>query len=199
MVVIGFVLPGCVSTGGKQPPPEQPPVAAVHQVQSLWQGRIVTTADVVHQGAQLPGLAGRVYLLGPDLANGVKGKGKLAVDLYETDRTGPDGQPRLAEHYEFPDDVLNRLLRKDTMIGWGYTVFLPWPEYRAEIKHVRLKISFTPENGSPLFAQPTQLSLRNDEGPILVERTVPASSLDVNQTGATIPMRVPVVTNPEKH
>jgi len=192
------LLPGCVSTGAKNGVPEQPPVGPAYQVQALWQGRIVTALDTVHQGAKLPGLAGRVYLLGKDLGKSVKGEGKLLVDLYESDKTGTD-EPRLLEHYEFPGAVLNQLLKKDTWIGWGYTVFLPWPEYRAEIKHVQLQMSFVPEKGTTLFAPPTQLVLRNDNAPVVVRRTAPVSSQDVSQTGAAIPMRIPVASAPESH
>jgi len=193
------LLPGCVSTGAKSGVPEQPPVGPAHQVQALWQSRIVTAADTVHQGTQVPGLAGRVYLLGKDLGNSVKGNGKLFVDLYESDKTGTNEQPRLLEHYEFPSAVLNQLLRKDTWIGWGYTVFLPWPEYRPEIKHVRLQISFVPDTGTPLFAPPAQVSLQSDDNAPVVQRTVAVPSQDVSQTGATIPMRVPVANPSENH
>jgi hypothetical protein len=198
VVMLGLsVSPGCVSTGGKKAIPEQPLVAPASQVQSLWRGQIVATADVTHKGAQLPGLAGRVYLVGEDLKHTVKAKGKLLVDLYESDLAGPDGQPRLLEHYEFPEEVMNRLLRKDNVIGWGYTVFLPWPEYRPDIKRARLRICFMPENGTTLFAEPTLLTLHNDGGTRPVERVVPVSSQDVNQTGANIPMRVGVTNPPE--
>ena len=186
LLVFGLaVLPGCVSTGGKKGVPEQAPTGPVAQVQSLWQGRIVNTRDPVHQGAPLPGVAGRVYLFGQDFGTGLKAKGKLLVDLCESDPRGPDGQPRLLEHYEFPDEVLQRLLRKDSIIGWGYTVFLPWPEYNPEIKHVQLKVCFAPEQGTSMYEQPHQLTVRNDQAPAppaVVERVVPAIAEDVNQT-----------------
>jgi hypothetical protein len=189
-----------MSTGSKKGVPEQPPVGPAVQVQSLWQGRIVTTADVVHKGGQLPGMAGRVFLFGPDLGpeneagsgrgHPVKGKGKLLVDLYEAT---PNAQPRLLEHYEFPNDVLNRLLRKDG-IGWGYTVFLPWPEYRPETKRVQVRVSFEPDEGGALFAPPAQITLRNDSGPpvapVVTERVMPVNAQDPSHVGAQIPMRI---------
>jgi hypothetical protein len=200
IMVLGLCgLSGCVSTGAKKGIPEQPPVRPVCQVQSLWHGQIATAPDTAHQGAQLPGLVGRVYLLDQDLATGLKGKGKLVVDLYDSEQKGADGQPRLLEHYEFPEDVLNRLLRKDTVIGWGYTIFLPWPEYRPEIKRPQIKMCFVPQNGTSLFAQPTQLALRRNGGPLPVERVLPVSARDVSQTGNTIPMRLDVTNPGENH
>jgi hypothetical protein len=50
-----------------------------------------------------------------------------------------------------------------------------------------------------VFAEPTQLSLRNDGGLVMTQRVVPVSFQDASQTGANIPMRVPVASAPEKH
>jgi hypothetical protein len=186
---LSFVA-GCVSTPKKDQ--DQPPTGPVCRVESYWHSGIVTTADVVHKGTTLPGLAGRVYFLGQDMGTPLKGKGKLLVDMYDDVHVSPEGQPRLLEHYEYPDEVLARLIRKD-MIGWGYTVFLPWPEYRPDIKHVQLKVSFTPDAGTPMFAPPIQLTVRNSNNPLVSERvaTVKAEELSpYNPSGAQIPMRI---------
>src|SRR6516162_4326766 len=157
-----FLIPGCVTTGAGRGRPDTPPEGPVNQVQAAWQNEILVTADVVHQGAPLPGLAGRLYLFGADLGNPVKGNGKVIIDLFDVGQRGPNGQPKMLQRWIFDKDTLNRLLRRD-IIGWGYTLFLPWPDYPAALKRVQLKVCYQPEKGTPMFAPDTVLSLRHKE------------------------------------
>ena len=79
----------------------QPPVAEA--ASGVW----VTTADVVHQGAQLSGLAGRVYLLGQDMATPTTGNGALHVELFNA---SAPGQPVMMETWDFDPDTLEARL-----------------------------------------------------------------------------------------
>jgi hypothetical protein len=189
IMILGLaLLPGCASVDSNAKGGVSPPVAPVAQLQALWQNRVITTPDVAHKGASLPGLVGRVYLLGTDLTQPVKGDGTLLVDLYDADQNTPQGQQRLLEHYEFPKKVLDQLLRKD-VVGWGYTVFLPWPEYQPDIKHVELRASYNRANGTTVFSDAAQLCFHSDNaGLTVVQHTMAPTT---SQTKNTIPMRVP--------
>jgi hypothetical protein len=153
-----FLLAGCLTPGlgpGKCGAPLEGPAT---QVYSAWQNEVVVTADVVNHGAPLPGLAGRLYLFGADPGNPLKGKGKVTVDLFDVDQPGPDGHPKMLQRWVFDKNTLDRLLRKD-LIGWGYTLFCPWPDYRPEVQRVELKVCYEPENSTPMFAPQTTVSL----------------------------------------
>jgi hypothetical protein len=163
IMVLGL-LPcgGCLGTRNHRPEMEKPPVGPVHQVHAVWQNQLMITPDAVNHGSPLPGLAGRCYLFGPDLGHTVKGEGRLVVDVFDSAQAGADGQPRLIERWDFDKDTLNRLLRKD-FFGWGYTLFLPWPDYRPDYTRLQIQICYVPENGAFMYAPRTSLTLRRDE------------------------------------
>src|SRR5208337_2466794 len=99
----------------------------------------------------LPGLAGRLYLFGPNIDYPLAGDGRLTVDLFN-DEPEAGKEPKLLEQWRIDKDTLKRLLKKDT-IGWGYTLFLPWGTYKPEITHVHLRLRYDPAHGTPIFHQ----------------------------------------------
>jgi len=161
-----FLFSGCLTPGAGTDKMELPPLAPASQVHSAWQNHIVVTNDVVHQGAPLPGLAGRVYLFGADEGNPVRGNGKVTVDLFDLGQRGTDGQPKMLQRWIFDKDNLSRLFRRDT-IGWGYTLFLPWPDYQPEVQRVKIKVSYEPEKGNILYSPETLVSLRREDSPTI--------------------------------
>ena len=153
-----LLTPGCVTTQSWVNSPE--PAPSVCQVHTYWEGRIQVTQDVVNGGRPLPGLAGRLYLFGTEIKFPEKGDGSVVVDLYDASNTQPGIQPKHIERWQFDAGNLNKLLRKDK-IGWGYTLFLPWPNYTPDITRVQLNVCYTPAKGNPLYAPPSTISLRN--------------------------------------
>jgi hypothetical protein len=154
-----LIVPGCVTTLPWTSNQEAAP--GICQVIALWEGRIVTTQDVVNGGQPLSGLAGRMYLYGPEFKYPEKGDGAVAVDLYDVTNLPPGGQPKLLERWQLDPGNLAKLLRKDK-IGLGYTLFLPWSTYRPDITRVQLNICYTTAKGAPVYSQPTTISLRNE-------------------------------------
>src|SRR5712671_585310 len=154
-------MPGCVGADGKLsmshfgPAHKAAPASAVALVETMWESRVVVTEDTVNEGAPLPGLAGRVYLFGPKLGHPLQVKGTLYVLAHEV---LPDNKTAKMEAWEIDPATFQRLGSSDK-IGWGYTVFLPLSKYRPEVKHVKLQVKFTPENGTPLFSPTTDVSL----------------------------------------
>ena len=80
--------------------------------------------------------------------------------------------------------TLQRLVKKD-MIGWGYTLFLPWGSYRPNLTKVHLALRYDPEKGPPLFAEPSSLIVDHSEGPAV--RTTSATI----QPGSGQPLHMP--------
>ena len=118
---------------------------------ATWRPDVYYAADPAHGGVERPTLFGRVYLFGPELGFPMTGDGKLVVDLYEgAVPHGATGTP--LEEWRFDPATLKGLLKRD-MIGWGYTIPLPWSTYRADVTTVVLKARYEPTKGAPLFAE----------------------------------------------
>jgi len=171
-MIQGCVGPeGGVSKSFHRGPVEKPPEGSIQQVQALWENRVITTQDVVNQGQPLLGLAGRIYFFGEEVGHPLAGKGTLTVDAHEF---LPDGKTRMLERWEIDPKTLAKLGRKDT-IGWGYTVFLPWSTYRADIARVQLQAKFVPEQGVPMFSPASPVSLRQEAPPVVSSNMVPTA------------------------
>jgi hypothetical protein len=133
---------------------DAPPLAPVHQVVATWHNEVVFAPDPVHGGVQSPGLAGRLYLFGPEIKEPLGGDGSVVVDLF--DDSGP--KPVMLEEFRLDPDSLRKLQRKD-MIGWGYTLFLPWGTYKPEIKQIHMRLCYQPAKGAPLYSESSRMAL----------------------------------------
>ncbi len=149
---------------GRTQAAEQAPTGPVCKVVGCWQSRLVETHDAANGGAPLRGLAGQVYLFGPDLPEGgvgppVSGDGELTVELYQERPMAAGGEPVALERWQFPPESLKLQLRKHPW-GWGYSLFLPWGKsYRPDITHVRLRVCYTPPGAAPLHSLSTMIDL----------------------------------------
>jgi hypothetical protein len=173
---------------------EEPPTGVVHQLTVQWVNQVIFTPDPVHGGAPTPGLAGRLWLYGPEIGIPFAGDGSLVVDLFEEAPGGPDGKPIQRERWNIDKDTLRRLLKKD-MIGWGYTLFLPWSTYRSEVTQVRLRVCYQPANGPPIYAPERSTSLTSPE----VANTVVGQRENTDglkQTSAKVPAPAPAPSRP---
>ena len=126
----------------------------------------MVTQDIVNQGAPLKGIAGRLYLFGPD-GFPLVGEGSVTVDLCDMTPETTGGQPKLIERWEIDRETLRKLAKKD-MIGWGYTLFLPWSTYRPEINRVQLQVRYAPDKGLPLFSSQSMVTLRTEMPPVTI-------------------------------
>jgi hypothetical protein len=157
-----FFLAGCVSTSpflhrGEQKPPVEP-----CRVVAAWNPAVVFTPDPAHDGTPTPGLAGRIYLFGPEIDYPVLGGGGLHVALFD-DSQGPAGNGSAPlEEWQFDPQTFKRLQHHDP-VGWGYTVFLPWGTYKPEITRIHLKVRYEPPQGFPLFAASAPMTLVDPE------------------------------------
>jgi hypothetical protein len=145
---------GCTALDSFVAGGDGPPTGAVYQVVATWNNKVAYSPDPTHGGAPMPGLAGRLYLFGPQIDFPVKADGSVVVDLYDE----TSGKPVMLEEWRFDRDTLQKLLRED-MIGWGYTMFLPWGTCKADVKQVRLRLCYQPASGSPLYAESALMTL----------------------------------------
>jgi hypothetical protein len=175
------LVAGCVTPPGPQKSADAaaPPKGTACQVVPIWNNQVAFIPDPTQRGAPAPGLAGRIYLFGQELGTPMTTDGTLVVELYdetpppEQRRRAADGRPLPLEVWQFDKDTLKRLLCKDAF-GWGYTVFLPWANYRPDIMQVRLRTCYTTPQGIPLYSEgdPLALSSGGETGQITVTQSV---------------------------
>jgi hypothetical protein len=152
---------GCVTTSGSQMLPALLEKSAVPcQVVATWHNQVAFAPDPVNAGKPSPGLAGRIYLFGPQIDYPLLAEGSLIVDLYAAVPDKPEAGLVYLEQWRLSKEHLKLMERKD-VIGWGYTVFLPWGTYRPDITQVQLKVRFEPANRTPLYGETTALTLNH--------------------------------------
>ena len=149
---------GCHTT---QPVPEEFTTAPVHQVHVTWSDKIAVTTDCGHdRGADLPGLVGRLYLMGADLGHTVRANGRVLVDLYDT---SPPAQPKFLGRWQISKENVGKFAQKDR-IGLGYTLFLPLPpDFKPDSNKFQLQVSYLPDDGPAMFASRSKLTINKDE------------------------------------
>lgn len=181
-------LAGCVVTNPFQASKEEPPTGFAQKIEAAWEGRVMTTQDIVNQGVPLKGIAGRLYLFGAD-GFPLVGEGSVTVDLCDVTPETTGGQPKLLERWEIDRETLRKLAKKD-MIGWGYTLFLPWSTYRPEINRVQLQVRYAPDKGLPLFSSQSVVSLHGQMPVVVTSRQVPVAPAAAVPTIPAPPMPV---------
>jgi hypothetical protein len=162
----GVVLLGLLALSGgcvlldsdKSESLKPPPPGDAFQVIATWQNHVQFTPDPTRAGEPGPGLAGRLYLFGKQIDFPLTGKGQLVVDLFDES----SGEAVLQEEWRIDPITLDRLLRKD-VLGWGYTLFLPWKNYRPDICKIRMRCRYEPDKGAPLFCE-TPVTLASENG-----------------------------------
>jgi hypothetical protein len=161
LLLVSGMSVGCITMPVLHWRQETPPSGPVTRIVATWENQVIYTPDSVNGGRDLPGLAARLYLFSGDTGFPVQGDGAVQVDLYDVTNLPPGQQPKFPlERWNYDRDNLKRLLRKD-MIGYGYTIFLPWSTYQPEINQVRLVVSYVPEKGAPVYAPQFTMALNS--------------------------------------
>lgn len=132
--------------------------AQTAEITTTWRNRVDYLPDPSRGGQMGAGLAGQLFLYDGRMQPAAA-EGKLTVALYdETPR--PAGQPaNLPEGWEFQKEDLKKLVTTDERFGRSYALFLPWPTYRHDVTRVRIAVRYEPENGHPLYADETRITL----------------------------------------
>jgi hypothetical protein len=171
---IGIALAlACLSTGcettsqwfsatGGSAKPSGPP----QHMEAMWRKGVEWLPDPTKNNQPGPVLECRLYFwAGEDVKYTSAVDGKLTVDLFD-DSGRTAGQPsKQLERWVFENDALKNLLQKDAWLGQGYTVGLPWPSYRSDIKEVHLTMKFEPkEGGQPISTSSGIMTLGGPSG-----------------------------------
>ena len=189
---------GCVATESFHIPDlGDESTAPVCRIEAWWENKVMYAADPANRGAPTPGLAGRVYLHGEQVGKPLRADGTMIVDLHAVLPERQDGQLVHLERWNLDKDTLRRLLRQD-IIGWGYTLFLPWGTYRPNITQVQLKLQWTPPKGIPLYAdnKPMVLSTTTDPVPVVTTRQEILQPVVPLPTRGAAPPALPAATMP---
>jgi hypothetical protein len=128
----------------------------------VWNPSVVFTPDPVHDGKANPGLAGRIYLFGPEIGCPMLGNGGLVVQLFDDTKPCAEKEAKPLEEWRLDPVGFKQLQRRDA-IGWGYTLFLPWGTYKPEINQVHLKVCYQPPKGFPIYAASSPITLSDPE------------------------------------
>lgn len=174
LALVGLLtLTGCVSTlSWDDLFKDHPPTGKISTMAAKWESRVFSAPDIARQGQPGPCLAGRLYLFGPEIGTPLAGNGHVKVDMLVEGIVNEQGQPVIApgcgkkilwETWNFSEDVLKIGLRKD-IIGWGYTILLPWGNYHPAINNVELVVTYTPQEGIPMYRR-TLLRLEREIRP----------------------------------
>src|SRR5262249_24392601 len=121
-------------------------------MEAFWAKGVEWVPDPTKNGQPGPVLSCRLYFFpGEDVGFTSTADGTLTVDLYD-DSGRAAGQPsKHLEEWVFKSDVLQKMLQKDARLGEGYTIGLPWPSYRPDIRQIHLTLRFDPaKDGQPL-------------------------------------------------
>lgn len=168
---------GCVSLPWKTASGVVVDGSGVAQAHAVWDNRVHIAADSVNNGVPQPGIAGRVFLFGPEFGAPLKGaRGKVTVDMFDATNQTPGEQLPWMERWNFDPQTLQRLQQKD-MIGWGSTLFLMSKSLKdkPDVTQVQLKLCFVPENAAPIYAPPAMVSLREGGAIPITQVQVPAA------------------------
>jgi hypothetical protein len=141
----------CASSKPGEPPAPAPSPAPPPQpgqvpktVSAYWERQLKSAPDTQRNGENVPGLVGRMFLF-DQKDHMLCYDGTLTVKLYD-EKPVQGGQEVFLEQWNFDKDSLRRLQRKDGMIGWGYTIFLPTATCtNPNVKFIRVVASFVPE------------------------------------------------------
>jgi hypothetical protein len=138
----------------------------VAEIATAWRNKIEYLPNPAANGAMQPGLAGQVFLYTAD-AKPALAHGNLIIDLIDETPRPPGIPPLTPERWEFKKDVLKNLRTLDERFGECYVIFLPWPTYRPDVTHIRLRVRYEPEGGGfPIYAPETRLILGASGGGI---------------------------------
>jgi hypothetical protein len=148
----------------------------VNQVVTVWDNHIRVAPDSQHVGVNVPLLAGRMYLLNEEAHSCVEAHGMVVAQMYDMTPLAKGESPIKLAEWTYKADALRGLKQKDS-IGEGYTLVLPWDNYRPDIKDVQIQLCYLPVHGPARYTEPQRLALQTlaeADGKVTQRKVVPA-------------------------
>ena len=134
--------------------------AAIH-IMSMWRDKVEYLPDPTKNGAMGAGIVGQLFLYGPDMKF-VDANGTLTIEMYDETVKAGRAEPIFLGKWTFDKEVLRRLITVDERWGKSYALFLPWPDYKADITRVSLKVRYDQEGGFPIWAPATTVTFNQN-------------------------------------
>lgn len=142
--------------------PEAPPEGPVAEVVAVWRDGLVVLPDPANGGAPTPGFMGKICLAGMEGFN-VAADGPVTIHLYDDQQT-PTNPPVPREMWTIPPEILKTVLKKESPLGWTYTLWLPWSNYSPKVSQTTLVVQYKDKTGREVWGKPYFMTVRDQEG-----------------------------------
>jgi hypothetical protein len=166
----------------------------------LWRDRVEYLPDPTKNGAMGAGIVGQMFLYDREMKF-VNADGSLTIEMYDESHRIPGVEPKFLGKWTFSKDVIRQLITVDERWGKSYALFLPWPDYKADISRVRLAGRYEQDGGHTVYIQPSTVTF-NQNVPgigdsVHTSRTVtPGTQTQTFQSST--PANFPVASTPSK-
>ena len=119
------------------------------QMEMIWYRDVKYLPDPTRGGTPSMAIGGRMFLFtGQAKSHPLTADGNLVIQIYD-DAPIEGGQPKLLETTNVTPEVLTRLASTD-QVGLGYTLVVPFPKDRPNLKQVHLTVRYEPKSGPAL-------------------------------------------------
>jgi hypothetical protein len=109
-----------------------------------WNPHVLMVPDSANNGRPTAALSGRVHLFSREANSPIAANGQLVVSVFEVEPgAGTDTKSVPLETWKITSDCMKLSIAKD-IVGWGYSVTLPWNTYRPDIEKVELEVKYLP-------------------------------------------------------
>lgn len=135
-----------------------------YELFTMWNNQIHVTQDTENGFRPLPGLAGRFLIFRKGSDQAADAAGEVLVMIHDMSKPAPGVAPPLLTHCRFDPIALKQLKRKQKD-GDGYTLFIPWENYRPDLTTVQIQLIFYPKGGQPIHATPELVRLQSSQQP----------------------------------
>lgn len=159
------------------------------EMSAAWQNRVAYLPDPTREGAMGAGLVGQLFLFSSNMQVAVP-EGPLTVELFdESPKAGRPPEAVKLGRWTIDKETLKKFRIQDERWGPCYALFLPWPDYRADIARIRLTVKYEPEGGFPIYATPATITLDtsapgSNTAPPVVNTVVPGMQGGFGQMNA---------------
>jgi len=154
--------------------PDGVPLGQPADMCTYWDKDLQMVADPCRHGEKMPCLVGRLIIL--DKANKpVCCDGTMIVTLYN-DQPTQGGEPVVLERMDISTDNLRKMISKDALRMWGYTLALPTETCPLGPSKIHVSVEFKPAGGNPLYANSGSFKLKSIASNYSSRQEVPAAA-----------------------
>jgi hypothetical protein len=132
--------------------PAAAPLGKPAELYTYWDKELQFAPDPFHNGERVPCVVGRLIMLdGQVKEKAVCCDGKLRVTLYDDEPAGGGPAVKL-EQWDINPNNLRKMVCKDQLHMWGYTLALPTATCEHRSTKIHLDVAFTPDGGDTQYS-----------------------------------------------